>query len=94
LAGGAIQRLAVEGIVQVAHGSRTRVTKRGLDIGVDRIGMSDPSAINKHSLQSGSEARELVETSLVANATLRLTLDDIKRPCGPKAEIPVTKPRR
>jgi DNA-binding FadR family transcriptional regulator len=76
---GAIQKLAGEGIVQVSHGSRTRVTKRSLDIGIDSIGVSDPNAINKYSFQSVSEARQLVETSLVANATLRLTSDDIKR---------------
>jgi hypothetical protein len=84
------ERASFKSRMAVARGSRNAVWI----LGVDRIGMSDPSAINKHSLQSVSEARELVETSLVANATLRLTLDDIKRPRGPKAEIPVTKPRR
>jgi DNA-binding FadR family transcriptional regulator len=76
---GAIQRLAGEGIVQVSHGSRTRVTKRSSDIKVGGVGVTDPNAINKYSLQSVNEARQLVETSLVANATLRLTSDDIKR---------------
>lgn len=76
---GAIQRLAGEGIVQVSHGSRTRVTKLSSDIEFGGIGVTDPNAINKYSLQSVNEARQLVETSLVANATLRLTSDDIKR---------------
>jgi DNA-binding FadR family transcriptional regulator len=76
---GAIQRLAGEGIVQVSHGSRTRVTKRSSDIGVGAIGANDPNAMNEYSLKSVSEARQLVETSLVSNATLRLTPDDIKR---------------
>jgi DNA-binding FadR family transcriptional regulator len=76
---GAIQRLAGEGVVQVSHGSRTRVTKRSSDIGVGAIGSNDPNAINGYSLKSVSEARQLVETSLVSNATMRLTPDDIKR---------------
>jgi hypothetical protein len=75
---GAIQRLAGEGVVQVSHGSRTRVTKRSSDIGVGAIGSNDPNAINGYSLKSVSEARQLVETSLVS-ATMRLTPDDIKR---------------
>jgi DNA-binding FadR family transcriptional regulator len=76
---GAIQRLAGEGIVKVSQGSRTRVTKRSSDVGVCRIGPTDPNAIDEYSLESVCAARQLVETSLVSNATLRLTSDDIKR---------------
>jgi DNA-binding FadR family transcriptional regulator len=48
-------------------------------MGVGAIGANDPNAMNGYSLKSVSEARLLVETSLVSNATLRLTPDDIKR---------------
>jgi DNA-binding FadR family transcriptional regulator len=43
---GTIQRLAGEGIVQVSHGGRPRVTMRSSDIGVEAIGANDPNAIN------------------------------------------------
>jgi hypothetical protein len=47
-------------------------------MGVGAIGANDPNAMNGYLLKSVSEAR-LVETSLISNATLRLTPDDIKR---------------
>ena len=76
---GAIQRLAGEGIVQVSHGSRTRVTKRSSDVAAGTLGPSDPNAIDGYSLESVSAARQLVETALVESATLRLSADDLKR---------------
>ena len=74
---GAIHRLAGEGIVQVSQGSRTRVANVNGDIGKQRIGVTNPNAINGYSLEAVHAARLLVETSVVAEAALRLSPSDI-----------------
>ena len=74
---GAIQLLAGTGIVQVSHGSRTRVAKT--DVPVQRIGITNPSSINGYSLEEVHGARVLVETAVVAAAAAHLRPTDIGR---------------
>ncbi|MGA2058435.1 MAG: FCD domain-containing protein [Bradyrhizobium sp.] len=75
---GAIQRLAGEGIVQVSQGARTRVTNLNVDVGKQRIGVTNPNAINGYSLEAVRTARLLVETAVVEDATLRLSPAGVK----------------
>ncbi len=74
---GAVQRLAGEGIVQVSHGTRTRVAKG--DVSVQRIGITNPTSINGYSLEQVHGARLLVETAVVADAAAHLTDDSLRR---------------
>lgn len=75
----AIQRLAGEGVVQVSHGARTRVSKLSSEISTKRIGMTNPTSINGYDLESVHAARLLVETAVVADATQRLSEDEVGR---------------
>ena len=77
---GAIGILAARGIVDVAHGSRTRVARS--DLGPFRNGITTASTINGYDIDSVHAARLLVERAVVADAaehinesTLR-TLDE------------------
>jgi DNA-binding FadR family transcriptional regulator len=74
---GAMQLLAGAGIVQVSHGSRTRVAKA--DVPVERIGITNPSSINGYTLEEVHGARVLVERAVVAAAATRLRPEDIRR---------------
>ena len=74
---GAVQRLAGEGIMQVAHGCRTRVVKANVPL--QRIGLSNPMSINGYSLEQVHGARLLVETAVVADAAAHLCDDDLAR---------------
>ena len=74
---GAMQLLAGARIVQVSHGSRTRVAKA--DVPVERIGISNPTSINGYGLEEVHGARVLVETAVVAAAATRLRPEDIRR---------------
>jgi DNA-binding FadR family transcriptional regulator len=75
---GAMQLLAGAGIVQVSHGSRTRVAKA--DVPVERrIGVTNPRSINRYSPEEVYAARELVETAVVMAAATRLRPEDIRR---------------
>jgi DNA-binding FadR family transcriptional regulator len=76
---GAVQRLVGEGIVQVSQGARSRVARVDIDVGAQRIGVTNPSSINGYSLDAVHEARLLVETAVVADAARHLSADDIKR---------------
>ena len=76
---GAVQRLAGEGIVQVSQGARTRVANVDVDVGAQRIGVTNPKAINGYSLDQVHAARLLVETAVVAEAARHLGADDIRR---------------
>jgi DNA-binding FadR family transcriptional regulator len=76
---GAVQRLAGEGVVQVSQGARTRVANVNVDVGKQRIGVTNPSAINGYSLEAVHAARLLVETSVVADAARHLSAEDIRR---------------
>ena len=76
---GAVQRLAGEGVVLVSQGSRTRIAKVDVSVGQQRIGVTNPTAINGYSLAAVHEARLLVETAVVADAAMRLGSSDIRR---------------
>src|SRR5579862_3546880 len=76
---GAVQRLAGEGIVQVSQGARTRVVNVNVDVGKQRIGVTNPTSINGYSLEEVHAARLLVETALVAEAARNLSAEDIRR---------------
>jgi DNA-binding FadR family transcriptional regulator len=76
---GAVQRLAGEGIVQVSQGARTRIAKVDVDVGAQRIGVTNPTSINGYSLDQVHAARLLVETAVVAEAARHLSADDIRR---------------
>jgi DNA-binding FadR family transcriptional regulator len=76
---GAVQRLAGEGVVQVSQGARTRVANINVDVGKQRIGVTNPSSINGYSLEAVHAARLLVETAVVADAARHLSADDIRR---------------
>lgn len=76
---GAVQRLAGEGIVTVSQGARTRVTKVDVEVGTQRIGVTNPTSINGYSLEAVHAARLLIETAVVADAARHLTVNDIKR---------------
>lgn len=76
---GAIQRLAGEGIVQVSQGARTRIANVDVNIAGHRIGVTNPTAINGYDLESVHSARLLVETSIVSEAALRMSANDINR---------------
>jgi DNA-binding FadR family transcriptional regulator len=76
---GAVQRLAGQGILQVSQGARTRIARGGLDVESHRIGVTTPSSINGYSLDAVHEARLLVETSVVADAAVRIAAEDLAR---------------
>lgn len=76
---GAVRRLAEEGIVQVSQGARTRVANVDVDVGAQRIGVTNPGSINGYTLDAVHGGRLLVETAVVADATKYLTDADIRR---------------
>ena len=76
---GAVQRLAGEGVVQVSQGARTRIANVDVEVSAQRIGVTNPSAINGYSLDEVHAARLLVETAVVADAARHLSAEDIRR---------------
>jgi DNA-binding FadR family transcriptional regulator len=76
---GAVQRLAGEGVVQVSQGARTRIANVNVDVGAQRIGVTNPTSINGYSLEAVHAARLLVETAVVADAARHLSADEIRR---------------
>lgn len=76
---GAVQRLAGEGVVLVSQGARTRFAKVDVEIGTQRIGVTNPGAINGYGLEAVQGARLLVETAVVADAARNLGADAIAR---------------
>ena len=76
---GAVSRLAGEGIVQVSQGARTRIANVNVDVGAQRIGVTNPTSINGYPLDAVHGARLLVETAVVADAARNLSGDDIRR---------------
>lgn len=63
---GAVQMLAGQGILTVAHGSRTRVA--AVDIERLAIGIALPHAIDRYDLESVHRARLLIELKVVGDA--------------------------
>ena len=76
---GAIQRLAGEGVVQVSQGARTRINNVNVEVGAQRIGVTNPASINGYTLEEVHAARLLVETAVVADAAGRLGVESIGR---------------
>jgi len=68
---GAIQALAARGVVQVSHGSRTRVVNG--NVGPLRNGITSAGTINGYELEAVHGARLLVERVVVADAAERMT---------------------
>ena len=78
---GAVQMLAGQGILSVAHGSRTRIAN--IDIEQLAVGITHPNAIDRYDLDSVHEARLLIEQEVVGDAAEKIDdealakLDDI-----------------
>jgi DNA-binding FadR family transcriptional regulator len=76
---GAIQILAARGIVEVSHGSRTRVTSG--DVGPTTIGIGNAKALDSYDIDAVHGARLVVERQVVAEAATRIddaTLDQLE----------------
>ncbi len=73
---GAIQTLAARGIVDVSHGSRTRVART--DVGPLQIGLTSVNTINSYDIESVHAARLLVERALVAEAAGRISAETLR----------------
>jgi DNA-binding FadR family transcriptional regulator len=67
---GAIQSLAGRGIVEVSHGSRTRIARN--DVGPITIGIGMAKAIDSYDIESVHAARLVVERHVVAEAAARI----------------------
>lgn len=63
---GAVRTLAARGVLEVSHGSRTRVAST--EVGALRDGLALPASINRYDIDSVHEARLLVEREVVAQA--------------------------
>lgn len=63
---GAVQLLAVHGVVDVAHGTRTRVASA--EVGNLRVGISRPREINSFDIEDVHAARMLIEREVVGDA--------------------------
>jgi len=74
---GAIQTLAARGLVDVSHGSRTRVAR--VDLGSLQNGLTSASTINRYDIGAVHAARLLVERSVVADACLNMDAETLKR---------------
>ncbi|MBN8994240.1 MAG: FadR family transcriptional regulator [Rhizobiales bacterium] len=73
---GAIQTLAGRGLVDVAHGSRTRVAH--VDLGSLQNGLTNASTINRYDIESVHGARLLVERNVVAAAAERIDAEALR----------------
>ena len=74
---GAIQTLAARGIVDVSHGSRTRVARA--DVGPLRNGIAVTGTIDTYDLEAVHAARLLVERAVVADAAERICVETLHR---------------
>ena len=74
---GAIQSLAVRGIVEVSQGSRTRVSS--VDLTHVPVTIAAPSAIDRYDLESVHAARLLIELKVVGDAAEKIGADDLER---------------
>lgn len=63
---GAIQTLAVRGILEISHGARTRVVNS--DVGSITVATGTPRAIDAYDIETVHAARLLIERELVADA--------------------------
>ncbi|WP_028755169.1 FadR/GntR family transcriptional regulator [Rhizobium leucaenae] len=67
---GAIQTLAAQGIIEVSHGSRSRVGK--VDLSHITVMIASPSAIDSYDLESVHAARLHIELKIVGDAAERI----------------------
>ena len=67
---GALQALSLRGIVDISHGSRTRVVSN--DIGELEIGITRSRGINSYDIEEVHAARLLVELQVVGDAADRI----------------------
>jgi DNA-binding FadR family transcriptional regulator len=67
---GAIQELALRGLVEVSHGARTRILST--EGAARKSGIASPDAINRYDLESVHQARLLVERAVIAEAAVRI----------------------
>jgi DNA-binding FadR family transcriptional regulator len=74
---GAVQGLAARGIVDVSHGSRTRVMSN--DVGTLRIGITRAREINSFDIEDVHAARMLVEREVVGDAAECIDRETIAR---------------
>lgn len=74
---GAIQILALQGIVDVSHGARTRVAST--DVESLSIGITTPREINSYDVETVHASRMLVERQIVADAADRIDDETIER---------------
>jgi DNA-binding FadR family transcriptional regulator len=74
---GAVQTLAARGIVDVSHGSRTRVA-RG-DVESFRIGLTSAGTINSYDIEAVHGARLLVERAVVGEAAVRISAETLRQ---------------
>jgi DNA-binding FadR family transcriptional regulator len=74
---GAIQALAARGILEVAHGARTRVINT--DLGDMAVGVSNRMNVDSYDIEYVHAARMLVEQHVVADAALRISDDVLAR---------------
>lgn len=67
---GAVQILAARGILEVSHGSRTRVVSD--DVGPITVGIGHAKAIDSYDIDTVHRARLVVERQVVADAAARI----------------------
>ncbi|WP_334176863.1 FCD domain-containing protein [Pseudoxanthobacter sp.] len=72
---GAIQILALQGVLEVSHGARTRVLRA--DVGPVTIGFAMARAVDAYDLDSVHSARVLIERQVVADAALAIADDTL-----------------
>jgi len=73
---GAIGILAARGIVEVTHGSPTRVAR--VDLGPFRNGVTTAGTINSYDIESVHGARLLVERAVVADAAAHISTETLR----------------
>jgi DNA-binding FadR family transcriptional regulator len=74
---GAIQMLAVQGIIEVSHGSRSRVGK--VDLSHITVTIASSSAIDSYDLESVHAARLHIELKVVGDAAERIDGETLKK---------------
>src|SRR5690349_560387 len=74
---GAIQELALRGMVEVSQGARTRIVSA--EGAARKTAIATPDAINRYDLDSVHQARLLVEQALIADAAARIDAEALAR---------------
>lgn len=74
---GAIQMLAAQRIIEVSHGSRSRVGK--VDLSHITVTIASPSAIDSYDLESVHAARLHIELKVVGDAAERIDGETLKK---------------